>query len=250
VDPRWRWAFPATERQAGRPRQNPYYFLKATSATSRANGDPIILPPGRTQIDWECELTSVIGKTATRVKGRAGRRVHLRLHARQRRSRIAAAAPTGRHGSDWVLGKSHDTFYPMGPYIVRGSSWQTRRSWRSKFSLSGKLMQDSNTDRDDPHRVRIGGVRLAPADAEAGRHDLVGSPAGVGTARARPSTSRTATLRPARSNRSARSKTPCGPSARSLPRRSRRTRRMVFRNADFVFFARFVAGFPVNGELP
>ena len=54
-------------RRPGDARQNPYFFLKAKSAII-GSGDPILLPPDRTQIDWECELNVVIGKTASRVK--------------------------------------------------------------------------------------------------------------------------------------------------------------------------------------
>jgi 2-keto-4-pentenoate hydratase/2-oxohepta-3-ene-1,7-dioic acid hydratase in catechol pathway len=32
-----------------------------------ANGDALRLPPGRTNIDWECELGLVIGRTADHV---------------------------------------------------------------------------------------------------------------------------------------------------------------------------------------
>ena len=59
-------------RKPGDPRQNPYYFLKAPVSIT-GNGDPIILPKGRTQIDWECELNIVIGKTAKYVKARERR---------------------------------------------------------------------------------------------------------------------------------------------------------------------------------
>ena len=68
VDPKVAMGIPAYwTRKPGDPRQNPYYFLKAPVAIT-GNGDPIILPKGRTQIDWECELNIVIGKTAKYVK--------------------------------------------------------------------------------------------------------------------------------------------------------------------------------------
>ena len=59
------------ERQAGDTRWNPYLFLKLPSAVI-ADGESIQLPPGRTQIDWECELGVVIGARASRV-GRGSR---------------------------------------------------------------------------------------------------------------------------------------------------------------------------------
>ena len=53
-------------RKTDDPRGNPYLFPKLKSSLS-ADGDPIVLPPGRQRIDYECELAVVIGKTAKRV---------------------------------------------------------------------------------------------------------------------------------------------------------------------------------------
>ena len=80
----------------------------------------------------------------------------------------------GRHGSDWVLGKSHDTFFPMGPYVVPRQFVPNPMKLPIKFTLSGKVMQDSNTDRMTHNVLRARRIRVAPDDAAAGRHDLVG----------------------------------------------------------------------------
>ena len=67
VDPKVAMGIPGYwDRTPGDARQNPYYFLKAPVSIT-GNGDPIVLPKGRTQIDWECELNIVIGKTAKNV---------------------------------------------------------------------------------------------------------------------------------------------------------------------------------------
>ena len=56
VDPKVQQGIPGMwTRKPGDPRQNPYFFPKMPGAIT-GNGDPIILPTGRTQIDWECEL--------------------------------------------------------------------------------------------------------------------------------------------------------------------------------------------------
>ena len=54
----------AREPTDGRP--NPYLFPKLKSALA-ADGDAIILPPGRPNIDYECELVAVMGRNASRV---------------------------------------------------------------------------------------------------------------------------------------------------------------------------------------
>ena len=61
-------------------RGNPYAFPKLASALVGV-GDPIILPAGREQIDWECELTIVVGKTAKHVPRDQAKDYNLRLHA-------------------------------------------------------------------------------------------------------------------------------------------------------------------------
>lgn len=45
----------------------PYLFMKPPTTTVIADGDPILLPEGRTQIDWEVELAVVIGQPAKNV---------------------------------------------------------------------------------------------------------------------------------------------------------------------------------------
>ena len=45
---------------------DPYMFLNATAAVT-AHGEAIRLPPGRTQVDWECEIGVVVGREAHRV---------------------------------------------------------------------------------------------------------------------------------------------------------------------------------------
>ena len=47
-------------RQPNDQRPNPYLFPKLKSSLI-ADGSPIVLPPGRTRIDYECELVAVIG---------------------------------------------------------------------------------------------------------------------------------------------------------------------------------------------
>ncbi len=132
-------------RKPGDPRQNPYYFLKAPVSIT-GNGDPIILPKGRAQIDWECELNIVIGKTAKYVKAENAAE-YIFGYTLDNDVSDRGGRADARHGSDWVLGKSHDTFFPMGPYVVPRQFVPNPQKLAIKFSLSGKVMQDSNTDR-------------------------------------------------------------------------------------------------------
>jgi 2-keto-4-pentenoate hydratase/2-oxohepta-3-ene-1,7-dioic acid hydratase in catechol pathway len=171
-------------RQAGDTRQNPYYFMKAPVGII-GNGDAIVLPKGRPQIDWECELNIVIGKTAKYVKAEHAAD-YIFGYTLDNDVSDRGGRADGRHGSDWVVGKSHDTFFPMGPYIVPRQFVANPQKLPIKFSLSGKLMQDSNTDRMTHTVYEL--VEYASNLMTLRPGDLIssGSPAGVGTARGTP----------------------------------------------------------------
>lgn len=185
VDPKVARGIPGYwQRRPGDPRHNPYFFVKANSAIT-GNHDPILLPPGRTNIDWECEMNIVIGKTAKRVN-RDNAAEYIFGYTLMNDVSDRGGRADGRHGSDWQLGKSHDTFAPLGPYVVPRQFVANPQKLAIKFLLSGKTMQDSNTDRMTHTVFEL--VEYASHMMTLHPGDLIstGSPAGVGTARATP----------------------------------------------------------------
>ncbi len=185
VDPKIAQGIPGYwQRRPGDPRQNPYFFVKANSAIT-GNNDPILLPPGRERIDWECEMNIVIGKTAKRVN-RDNAAEYIFGFTLMNDVSDRGGRADGRHGSDWQLGKSHDTFAPLGPYIVPRQFVGNPQKLGIKFLLNGKVMQDSNTDRMTHTVYEL--VEYASHMMTLHPGDLIstGSPAGVGTARATP----------------------------------------------------------------
>ena len=104
------------ERKPDDKRWNPYMFFKSPTIVI-ADGEAIRLPVGRTNIDWECELGVVLGRTADHVPiDRAGD--YIFGYTLENDVSDRGGRGDTRHGSDWVLGKNHDTFAPMGPFIV------------------------------------------------------------------------------------------------------------------------------------
>jgi 2-keto-4-pentenoate hydratase/2-oxohepta-3-ene-1,7-dioic acid hydratase in catechol pathway len=185
VDPKVAQGIPGYwTRKPGDTRQNPYYFMKAPVGII-GNGEAIVIPRGRPQIDWECELNIVIGKTAKYVKAENAAE-YIFGYTLDNDVSDRGGRADGRHGSDWVIGKSHDTFFPMGPYIVPRQFVPNPQKLPIKFSLSGKLMQDSNTDRMTHTVFEL--VEYASNLMTLRPGDLIssGSPAGVGTARGTP----------------------------------------------------------------
>ena len=97
----------------------PYLFLKPTRGVVVGNGQPIVLPYGRDRIDWEVELAAVIGRTAKYVSATEAPNYIFGYTVSMDISDRGGRPPGGNATrSDWFVGKGHDTFAPMGPWIV------------------------------------------------------------------------------------------------------------------------------------
>jgi 2-keto-4-pentenoate hydratase/2-oxohepta-3-ene-1,7-dioic acid hydratase in catechol pathway len=172
------------ERKPDDKRWNPYMFFKSPTIVI-ADGEAIRLPVGRTSIDWECELGVVLGRTADHVPiDRASD--YIFGYTLENDVSDRAGRGDTRHGSDWVLGKNHDTFAPMGPFIVPKEFVPNPQNMQVKFTLNGQVMQDANTSlmiHSVVELVSYGSniLTLRPGDVIA-----TGSPAGVGSARKPP----------------------------------------------------------------
>jgi 2,4-diketo-3-deoxy-L-fuconate hydrolase len=172
------------QRPSGDTRHNPYLFPKLPSAII-ADGEAIQLPPGRDRIDWECELAVVVGRRASRVPAdRAADYVF--GYTLQNDVSDRGGRADGRHGSDWLIAKSHDTFAPLGPFIVPREYVADPQKLAIKFTLNGKVMQDSNTDRMTHTVYELLSYASHILTLQPGDVISTGSPAGVGTARATP----------------------------------------------------------------
>ena len=185
VDPKVAQGIPGYwERRSGDPRQNPYFFVKANTAIT-GHDDPIVIPHGRDRIDWECEMNVVIGKVAKHVS-RDQATDYIFGYTLMNDVSDRGGRADGRHGSDWQLGKSHDTFAPLGPYVVPRQFVPNPQKLAVKFTLNDTVMQDSNTDRMTHTVFEL--VEYASQMMTLYPGDLIstGSPAGVGTARATP----------------------------------------------------------------
>jgi 2-keto-4-pentenoate hydratase/2-oxohepta-3-ene-1,7-dioic acid hydratase in catechol pathway len=164
-------------------RGTPYLFLKPTVGAIIGTGDDIILPKGRDKIDWECELGVVIGRPAKYVTAaQAADYIFgytIELDMSDRGGRPGETQPR----SDWFVGKGHDTFAPMGPYIVPKEFFKDPMNVRQLLTINGKVMQDSRSS-DMIHNIyeliEYGSsiMTLFPGDVVAG-----GSPAGTGMSR-------------------------------------------------------------------
>jgi 2-keto-4-pentenoate hydratase/2-oxohepta-3-ene-1,7-dioic acid hydratase in catechol pathway len=97
----------------------PYLFLKPTRGAIIGDGDDIIMPFGRDRIEWEVEMAIVFGRSGKYISAdRAYDHVFGYMVAMDISDR--GGRPPGGYGSgsDWFVGKGHDTFAPHGPWIV------------------------------------------------------------------------------------------------------------------------------------
>jgi 2-keto-4-pentenoate hydratase/2-oxohepta-3-ene-1,7-dioic acid hydratase in catechol pathway len=106
-------------RQRQENRGVPYLFLKPTRGAIIGDGEDVIMPWGRDRIEYEVEMAIVFGKTGKYVSAnRAYDHVFGYMVAMDISDR--GGRPPGGYGSgsDWFVGKGHDTFAPHGPWIV------------------------------------------------------------------------------------------------------------------------------------
>lgn len=136
------------ERAADDPRpDNPYLFLKSPSVVVGANDD-VVVPRGREEIDWECEFAVVIGRAAKDVPVADapnyvfGYSIEFDVSDREGRGDRKMGG-----GPDWFVQKNHDTFAPIGPFIVPKEFVPAPMNTRHYFALNGEIKQDSNTSR-------------------------------------------------------------------------------------------------------
>ncbi len=99
-------------------RGTPYLWLKATSSVI-GTGDTIVMPWGRTQLDWEVELGTIIGRRARYIAA-PNAEAHVFGYTVMLDISDRGGRPPGgfSSGSDWFIQKGQDTFGPMGPFIV------------------------------------------------------------------------------------------------------------------------------------
>jgi len=173
------------ERPAGDTRDNPYLFMKSPTVVIGPN-DPIVMPRGRTNIDFECEFDVVIGKPAKYVPIADAADYIFGYTIQIDVSDRGGRGDRKMGGSDWLVGKNHDTFGPLGPFIVPKEFLPDPMNTRHTFTLNGDVMQDSNTNRMS-HNIHellhyaSDILTLHPGDVISG-----GSPAGTNIERAEP----------------------------------------------------------------
>jgi 2,4-didehydro-3-deoxy-L-rhamnonate hydrolase len=169
------------EETGGKLPPEPMLFTKSSTALSGPYDD-LPLPRGSEKTDWEVELALVIGKRA-RYIDKARWVDHVAGFALM--NDYSERAHQKERGGQFVKGKSHDGFAPLGPLLVTPDEVNFG-SLGLKLRVNGQLMQDGNTSDlifDVPTLVSHISefMTLLPGDVIS-----TGTPAGVGAGRKPP----------------------------------------------------------------
>jgi acylpyruvate hydrolase len=163
------------------PPPYPTVFAKFAN-TLAASGDPIVLPPASTMPDYEGELAVVIGRPGRQIAEQDA----LDYVAGYTAFNDVSARDFQGHTSQWTMGKSPDTFGPLGLALVTADEIPDPQKLELRTTVNGEVLQQASTA-DMVFTVRqliaylSQTMTLLPGDVIA-----TGTPSGIGAARTPP----------------------------------------------------------------
>jgi 2-keto-4-pentenoate hydratase/2-oxohepta-3-ene-1,7-dioic acid hydratase in catechol pathway len=156
----------------------PLLFAKWPN-TLIGDGEPIVLPPDSTQVDYEAELGVVIGTTAKHVSERDA----LDAVAGYICLNDVTARDMQFGDGQWTRGKSPDTFCPVGPRLVPRDEIGDPQALAIRCIVNGETLQDSSTSQMIFSVAEIIAYVTRVITLEPGDLIATGTPAGVGVFR-------------------------------------------------------------------
>ncbi len=166
--------FDSSAKSGGEIPLDPIIFTKVSESVV-GPGAAIEMPAASSAIDYEAELTIVIGKGGKGIKA-ADALGHVWGYTII--NDVTARDWQSRH-QQWHLGKSFDTFCPMGPWLVSADECDGTNTFVRCY-VNGELRQNASTKDfifDIPKLIETisAGITLYPGDLIA-----TGTPVGVG----------------------------------------------------------------------
>ena len=121
----------------------PIVFMKATSSINGPNDD-IEISKDSKKLDWEVELGVIVGKETKNIMEKDATNYILGYclvnDVSEREWQIEKMG-------QWVKGKSHDTYGPIGPYLVTKDEIADINDLNLSLDVNGKRMQTGNTNK-------------------------------------------------------------------------------------------------------
>ena len=166
--------FDSSAQSGGDIPADPIIFTKVPESVIGPDA-AIEMPAVSTAIDYEAELAVIIGVGG---KGIAAKDAMAHVWGYTIVNDITARDWQSRH-QQWLMGKSFDTFCPMGPWLVSADALDGTKT-QVRCYVNGELRQDASTADlifDIPKLIETlsAGITLYPGDVIA-----TGTPVGVG----------------------------------------------------------------------
>ena len=154
----------------------PIVFMKATSCINGPNDD-IELSSNSKKLDWEVELGIVIGKETKNILEKdAANHILGYCLVNDLSEREWQIEKLGQ----WIKGKSHDTFGPIGPYLVTTDEIADVNNLNLSLDVNGKRMQTGNTNKMIFNVYHIVSYLSKFMSLQSGDLITTGTPPGVG----------------------------------------------------------------------
>jgi len=119
----------------------PVMFMKAVTSLTGPD-DGVVLPDGARHADWEVELGVVIGTTC-RYVDEADALDHVAGYVLA--NDVSERFNQKERGSQWSKGKGHDTFCPVGPWLVTPDEIGDPQDLAMSLDVNGERMQTGHT---------------------------------------------------------------------------------------------------------
>jgi len=173
-----------------RARTFPYIFMKPPLTTLTHPGKPVRIPEvSPDHIDWELELGVIIGKQCRHVTEAdaldyvAGYTVVNDISDRKFRPNPSRAQREKDGFFDWLHGKWHDTFCPMGPAVLPADEQPDPQTLGMTLKVNGQIEQDASTAEMVFPVAAIVEFVSSIVTLEPGDIISTGTPSGVGSAK-------------------------------------------------------------------
>ena len=154
----------------------PIVFMKATSSINGPNDD-IEISKDSKELDWEVELGIIIGKDAKNINEKEAES-HILGYCLV--NDVSEREWQLKKMGQWVKGKSHDTYGPIGPYLVTKSEIFNINGLNLSLDVNGQRMQIGNTDKMIFNVFFIVSYLSKFMTLQAGDIITTGTPPGVG----------------------------------------------------------------------
>ena len=154
----------------------PIVFMKATSSINGPNDD-IEISKNSKELDWEVELGIVIGKNTKNISERDAED-HILGYCLV--NDVSEREWQIKKMGQWVKGKSHDTYGPIGPYLVTKDEIADINNLNLSLDVNGQRMQTGNTDKMIFNVFFIVAYLSRFMSLQAGDIITTGTPPGVG----------------------------------------------------------------------